>query len=153
MPAYRGRVETVRQRPDEGGTNFFMESGTIASLALRGAFAGARLRRHFDLASPHRYWWNRHRWMRLRIVAHNFEELRRGARMADADPLFQTMQLIRPRPSGSWTGSSRPRRRARTALESRTTRTDRTSGSAPHPGRRRSGPDSRPCGSCARLRP
>jgi Patatin-like phospholipase len=91
MPAYRGRVATVRQRPDEGGTNFFMESGTIASLALRGAFAGARLRRRFDPASPHRYWWNRHQWMRLRIAAHNFEELRRGARMADADPLFQTM--------------------------------------------------------------
>lgn len=30
-------------------------------------------------------------WMRLRIAAHNFEELRRGAKMADADPLFRTM--------------------------------------------------------------
>ncbi|WP_308195673.1 patatin-like phospholipase family protein [Dactylosporangium sp. AC04546] len=72
MPGYRGRVAWVRQRPDEGGENLFMPREIIASMALRGALAGARLSRRF--ANPAQ--WTRYRWLRLRIGLDNAQQLR-----------------------------------------------------------------------------
>jgi len=46
----------------------------IASLALRGALAGVRLRTRF-IDDQH---WNRFRWLRLRIAMSNMERLRAG---------------------------------------------------------------------------
>ena len=72
MPGYRNRIAQVRTRPNEGGTNLFMARELIASMALRGALAGARLRTRFADASQ----WNRFRWLRLRIAVGNIERLR-----------------------------------------------------------------------------
>lgn len=85
MPAFRGRVATVRQRPTEGGTNFYMKPGTIASMALRGALAGSRLRRRFDPDADPRYWWLRHQWIRTRIAVNSLDDLRRSVAMASSD--------------------------------------------------------------------
>jgi predicted acylesterase/phospholipase RssA len=76
MPGYRGRVAWVRQRSDEGGTNLYMPREIIASMALRGALAGARLSRRFG----HQAQWDRHRWLRLRSALDNLDELRGGIR-------------------------------------------------------------------------
>ncbi|MET7394987.1 hypothetical protein ABZS66_16010 [Dactylosporangium sp. NPDC005572] len=72
MPGYRGRVAWVRQRPDEGGENLFMPREIIASMALRGALAGARLSRRFANSAQ----WTRYRWLRLRIGLDNAQQLR-----------------------------------------------------------------------------
>lgn len=72
MPGYRNRIAQVRIRPDEGGTNLFMPAETIASMALRGAVAGARLRTRF-VNTAH---WNRFRWLRVRVAMSNVERLR-----------------------------------------------------------------------------
>ncbi|GGM40294.1 patatin-like phospholipase family protein [Dactylosporangium sucinum] len=72
MPGYRGRVAWVRQRPDEGGENLFMPREIIASMALRGALAGARLSRRFANGAQ----WTRYRWLRLRIGLDNAQNLR-----------------------------------------------------------------------------
>ena len=74
MPGYRNRIAQVRTRADEGGTNLFMPRATVASLALRGALAGARLRTRF--ADDHQ--WDRFRWLRLRVAVSNLERLRRS---------------------------------------------------------------------------
>jgi hypothetical protein len=72
LPGYRSRIAWVRQRPDEGGTNLFMPREIIASLALRGALAGARLTRRFgDPAQEDRY-----RWLRLRVALGSLSDLR-----------------------------------------------------------------------------
>jgi hypothetical protein len=84
MPAYRGRVAWVRQRPDEGGNNLYMERETIASLALRGAIAGRRLRRRFEKEE----YWHRHQWLRLRIAARNLADLRQGVGTASRDAKY-----------------------------------------------------------------
>lgn len=76
MPGYRGRVAWVRQRPDEGGTNLYMPRDIIASMALRGALAGARLSRRFGDQSQ----WDRYRWLRLRVALDNMHNLRRATR-------------------------------------------------------------------------
>lgn len=76
MPGYRGRVAWVRQRPDEGGTNLYMPREIIASMALRGALAGARLSRRFG----HPTQWDRHRWLRLRSALDNLDGLRGSVR-------------------------------------------------------------------------
>jgi predicted acylesterase/phospholipase RssA len=73
MPGSRGRVVWVRQRPDEGGTNLFMSRECIASMALRGALAGARLSRRFSDEKQ----WDRYRWLRLRIALNNLRDLNR----------------------------------------------------------------------------
>jgi hypothetical protein len=73
MPGYRNRIAQVRTRPDEGGANLFMSRSAVASLALRGALAGARLRTRFG--NPHQ--WDRFRWLRLRVALSNLERLRR----------------------------------------------------------------------------
>lgn len=71
MPGSRGRVVWVRQRPDEGGTNLFAARDTIASMALRGALAGARLSRRFRDDKQ----WDRYRWLRLRIALNNLRDM------------------------------------------------------------------------------
>lgn len=76
MPGYRGRVAWVRQRPDEGGTNLYMPREIIASMALRGALAGARLSRRFGSQAQ----WDRHRWLRLRTALDNLDGLRDAVR-------------------------------------------------------------------------
>jgi predicted acylesterase/phospholipase RssA len=81
LPGYRGRVAWVRQRPDEGGTNLFMPREVIASLALRGALAGARLSRRFGNTTQ----WDRYRWMRLRIALANLTDLRHDLRLSRPD--------------------------------------------------------------------
>jgi hypothetical protein len=64
MPGTRGRVAWVRQRAGEGGADLYMDTATIASLALRGVVAGARLRRRFsDVA-----YWRRSQWIRMRAA-------------------------------------------------------------------------------------
>lgn len=87
MPAFRGRVAWVRQRPNEGGNNLFMTPDLIASLALRGALAGRRLRKRFEQDA----YWRRHQWLRLRIAADNLERLRQGLRVACLDRGYQTL--------------------------------------------------------------
>lgn len=72
MPGYRNRIAQVRTREGEGGANLFMTRERVASLALRGALAGARLRVRFADESQ----WNRFRWLRLRIAVGNVERLR-----------------------------------------------------------------------------
>jgi hypothetical protein len=71
MPASRGRIAWVRQRRNEGGTNLFMRNEDIAALALRGAVAGARLRRRFASEAQ----WQRHQWLRLRGGLKNLADL------------------------------------------------------------------------------
>jgi len=72
LPGYRNRIAQVRTNPGEGGTNLFMPREIIASLALRGALAGARLRTRFSNESQ----WNRFRWLRLRTAMSDLETLR-----------------------------------------------------------------------------
>jgi predicted acylesterase/phospholipase RssA len=72
MPGYRNRIAQVRNRRNEGGTNLFMPCEVIASMALRGILAGARLRTRFE---DHRQW-ERFRWLRLRVAMGNLERLR-----------------------------------------------------------------------------
>jgi predicted acylesterase/phospholipase RssA len=71
MPASRGRIAWVRQRRYEGGNNLFMPSDRVAALALRGAVAGARLRRRFASEAQ----WQRHQWLRLRAGLKNLADL------------------------------------------------------------------------------
>jgi predicted acylesterase/phospholipase RssA len=71
-----GRIAEVRLRPDEGGTHLFMPRAVVASLALRGALAGARLR--CRIADPIQ--WDRVRWLRLRVALRNLEQLRQSTR-------------------------------------------------------------------------
>ena len=84
IPAFRGRVAWVRQRKSEGGTNLFMTRETIASLALRGAVAGARLARRFG-SDAH---WERHQWLRLRVAMGNLAALRQQLSTAVRSPLY-----------------------------------------------------------------
>ncbi|MBB3037222.1 patatin-like phospholipase family protein [Hoyosella altamirensis] len=72
MPSARGRVAWVWLRRDEGGTNLFMRKETVASLCMRGALAGMRLRTRFEGDSDR---WHRHRWLRLRATVHALDEL------------------------------------------------------------------------------
>jgi predicted acylesterase/phospholipase RssA len=74
LPGYHNRIAQVRTSPGEGGTNLFMPREIIASLALRGALAGARLRTRFADEGQ----WNRFRWLRLRTAMSNLENLRAG---------------------------------------------------------------------------
>ena len=74
LPGYRNRIAQVRTNPGEGGTNLFMPREIIASLALRGALAGARLRTRFIDDQQ----WDRFRWLRLRTALSNLETLRGG---------------------------------------------------------------------------
>jgi hypothetical protein len=76
MPGFRGRIAWVRERADEGGLNLYMANATIASLALRGVVAGARLRRRFGATE----YWRRNQWIRLRSTLGNLEELGAGLR-------------------------------------------------------------------------
>ncbi|MCY1139269.1 patatin-like phospholipase family protein [Actinoplanes sp. Pm04-4] len=80
MPGYRGRVAWVRQRSNEGGTNLYMPREVIASLALRGALAGARLRRRFGDATQTR----RYLWLRMRTALANAQHLRDDVRAGRA---------------------------------------------------------------------
>jgi predicted acylesterase/phospholipase RssA len=89
MPGYRGRVAWVRQRADEGGTNLYMPREIIASMALRGALAGARLSRRFG----HPTQWDRHRWLRLRSALDNLDGLR-GA-MRESVPYYADILVER----------------------------------------------------------
>ena len=72
LPGYRNRIAQVRTSPGEGGTNLFMPREIIASMALRGALAGARLRTRFASEGQ----WDRFRWLRLRTAMSNIERLR-----------------------------------------------------------------------------
>lgn len=72
MPGYRNRIAQVRSRRNEGGTNLFMTTQTIASMGLRGAVAGARLKARFS-DDPQ---WDRFRWLRLRVALSNLEQIR-----------------------------------------------------------------------------
>jgi hypothetical protein len=72
LPGYRNRIAQVRTSPGEGGTNLFMPREIIASMALRGALAGARLRTRFVDEGQ----WNRFRWLRLRTALSNIEKQR-----------------------------------------------------------------------------
>jgi predicted acylesterase/phospholipase RssA len=72
LPGYRNRIAQVRTNPGEGGANLFMPREIIASLALRGALAGARLRTRFSDDNQ----WDRFRWLRLRTALSNLETLR-----------------------------------------------------------------------------
>jgi predicted acylesterase/phospholipase RssA len=71
MPASRGRIAWVRQRSYEGGNNLFMPRDRVAALALRGAVAGARLRRRFASEAQ----WQRHQWLRLRGGVKNLADV------------------------------------------------------------------------------
>ncbi|SDT15340.1 Patatin-like phospholipase [Friedmanniella luteola] len=94
LPASKGRVAWVRQRPDEGGSNLFMPRDRIAALALRGAVAGARLRRRFAADGQ----WQRHQWLRLRAGLDNLARLHARVEAALRDP--QYAQFTRGREAG-----------------------------------------------------
>ncbi len=87
MPAFKGRVAVVRQRSYEGGSNLFMRREDVASLALRGAVAGMRLRRRFADDQQ----WRRHQWLRVRVAADNFGGLARSIRTALRDPWYHRL--------------------------------------------------------------
>jgi hypothetical protein len=94
LPGYRNRIAQVRTSPGEGGSNLFMPREIIASMALRGALAGARLRTRFVSADQ----WNRFRWLRLRTAMSNMERLRAGTferRGFYADALSGEAWLVR----------------------------------------------------------
>jgi len=84
MPATRGRIAWIRQRKGEGGLNLFMSRNTVATLALRGAVAGARLRRRFTSNGQ----WQRHQWLRLRVGLGNLSRLGFGVQEGLRDPLY-----------------------------------------------------------------
>ena len=84
LPASKGRVAWVRQRADEGGSNLFMPRDRIAALALRGAVAGARLRRRFSADGQ----WQRHQWLRLRAGLDNLASLHARVETALRDPQY-----------------------------------------------------------------
>lgn len=96
LPGYRNRIAQVRTAPNEGGTNLFMPREVVASLALRGAIAGARLRTRFRDPTH----WSRFRWLRLRTAVGNLETLRlstharRGvyADALDGEPWLDTLE-------------------------------------------------------------
>ena len=105
LPASRGRIAWVRQRSYEGGSNLFMPRDRLAALALRGAVAGARLRRRFASEGQ----WQRHQWLRLRVGLSNLADLHtrvqqslREARYAElggggdaaADAMSETIALL-----------------------------------------------------------
>jgi len=82
MPATRGRIAWVRQSSHEGGANLFMPRTLVATLALRGAVAGARLRRRFANDGQ----WRRHQWLRMRVGLDNLAQVQRrvaGALLED----------------------------------------------------------------------
>ena len=87
MPAFRGRVAWVRERADEGGGNLFMTKETIASLAVRGAVAGRRLRRRFETEA----YWKRHQWLRMRIALDNLDRLHARVRTALAEETYAAL--------------------------------------------------------------
>jgi hypothetical protein len=71
-----------------------MPREVIASMALRGALAGARLRTRFVSDDQ----WNRFRWLRLRTAMSNMERLRAGTferRGFYADALSGEAWLVR----------------------------------------------------------
>lgn len=72
MPGFRSRIAQVHRHPGEGGVSLFMTPATIASLALRGALAGTRLRARY--ADPRQ--WDRFRWLRLRTALSITEQAR-----------------------------------------------------------------------------
>lgn len=72
MPGFRARVAQVRTHASEGGTNLFMDRDQIASLALRGALAGSRLRCRYSETGH----WDRYRWLRLRTAMSSLGRLR-----------------------------------------------------------------------------
>jgi predicted acylesterase/phospholipase RssA len=87
MPASRGRVAWVRQRKYEGGMNLFMPRDCIATLAMRGAVAGARLRRRFAAQGQ----WQRHQWLRLRVGLDNLSRLDSRIQNALRDPFYDEL--------------------------------------------------------------
>ncbi|MEO6882304.1 MAG: hypothetical protein ABI181_15325 [Mycobacteriaceae bacterium] len=88
-PSTRGRVAWVRQRSGEGGTSLYMGRDVVASLGLRGALAGARLRQRYRLGSGTgelSAGWERDRWLRLRVAVQALEQQR--TRTAPTAPSF-----------------------------------------------------------------
>lgn len=90
-PSTRGRVAWVRQRSGEGGTSLYMGRDVVASLGLRGALAGARLRQRYRLGSGSgadelSAGWRRDRWLRLRVAVQALEKQR--SRSAPVAPTF-----------------------------------------------------------------
>ncbi|MFC0104959.1 patatin [Kibdelosporangium aridum] len=85
LPGFRGRIATIPQAPDEGGTNLFMTPEVIGRLALRGRAAGEALRRRFtEQHSDEQDGYtrtDRYRWIRLRLA---LRELREISFQADA---------------------------------------------------------------------
>jgi hypothetical protein len=57
----------------------------VAALAVRGALAGARLRRRFAVDPL----WHRHQWLRQRTALANLEDLRDRLATAIRDPQYQ----------------------------------------------------------------
>lgn len=87
-PSTRGRVAWVRLGAGEGGTSLFMGRDVVASLGLRGALAGARLRQRYRLGTGFEasLGWQRDRWLRLRVAVQALE--RQRIRTAPTVPAF-----------------------------------------------------------------
>ena len=96
MPSARGRVAWVRQRSNEGGTNLYMSRETVASMALRVALAGARLRWRYGLNTTR---WRRHEWLRLRTTVRSLDELREATAFAAAPYRGLLQNQISPSPT------------------------------------------------------
>lgn len=87
VPAFDARVATVYLGSDEGRLNLFMTRDQVAMLALRGLVAGMRLRRRFS-SDAH---WNRHQWLRLRVLSGNLAAFRRRLSAGLADPTIRAL--------------------------------------------------------------
>jgi hypothetical protein len=67
--------------------NLFMPRDCIATLALRGAVAGARLRRRFAAQGQ----WQRHQWLRLRVGLDNLSHLDARIQAALRHPFYKQL--------------------------------------------------------------
>jgi len=74
LPSYQERVVQVPLGSKEGGLNLGMEREVISSLSLRGKKAGEILLRRFDF--------DKHRWVRLRVLLGELERQLEGTREA-----------------------------------------------------------------------
>jgi hypothetical protein len=83
-PAFAGRIAEVRLGRGEGDLNLFMPAATVATVALRGVVAGARLRRRWRYDPI----WHRHQWLRMRESAGSVSAVLRAGRDADDDPRY-----------------------------------------------------------------
>jgi hypothetical protein len=93
-PAYAGRIAEVRLGAGEGDLSIAMTPDVVASIALRGIIAGARLRRRW----AHDPIWRRHQWLRMHGAEAGIRDLLDVARRNAGSPPYDA---IREEPEGA----------------------------------------------------